>query len=135
MIIKFNHRDIGDAFQKLFDFCNEPEGKYILEINKSKNIRSLNQNKFYWSVVLTVLSDYFGYTPEEVHQICASMFLRYENNGKEFTKSTTKLSTIEFENYIESIRIWAHTDHGVHVPIPNEVTEEMYIDLHRKHFH
>ncbi len=133
MIFKFVEKDLGSVVQKLFAFCNGKEGKFILEINKSKSVRSLNQNRFYWGVVLPIMSDHFGYTTEEMHQICASTYLSYEKGDKEFTKSTTKLDTKEFEAYIEKIRQWAMSEHGVHIPVPNEVTEEMYIELHRKH--
>lgn len=132
MILKFTEKELGTVVQKLFAYCGN-KGKFILEINKSKSIRSLNQNRFYWGVVLPILSDFFGYSNEEMHQICATTYLRYEKDGKEFTKSTTKLDTKEFENYLEKIRQWASSEHGIHIPLPNEVTEELYIELQRKY--
>jgi hypothetical protein len=133
MILKFTEKDLGSVVQKLFHYCNGHTGKFILEIKKSKNVRSLSQNRFYWGVVLPIMSDFFGYSNEEMHQICATTYLRYEKDGKEFTKSTTKLDTKEFETYIEKIRQWAMSEYGVHIPTPNEVTEEMYIELQRKY--
>ena len=35
-------------------------------------------------------------------------------------KSTTKLSTKEFNEYIEQIQVWAASEHGVVIPDPNE---------------
>lgn len=132
MILKFKHSEVGKAVQKIFEYCKD-DSKYVLEINKSKNIRSLNQNRYYFGVVLLILSDHFGYTTDELHQICAGTFLRYENKGKEFIKSTTKLDTKEFERYLEQIRMWALNEHQIIIPLPNEVTEEVYIELQRKY--
>lgn len=133
MIIKFKEYEIGVAITKLFNYCNTKGESYVLEINKSKNKRSLSQNRFYWGVALPILSDHFGYNTEEMHQICAAIFLRYEKDGKDFVKSTTKLDTKEFENYLDKIRQWSMSEHGIHIPVPNEVTEEMYLELQRKY--
>lgn len=132
MILKFPASAIEKSLIQLREYI-EPGASYVLEINKSKNIRSLNQNRYYFGVVLVILSDHFGYTTDELHQICAGTFLRYENKGKEFVKSTTKLDTKEFERYLEQIRMWALNEHQIVIPLPNEVTEEVYIELQRKY--
>jgi hypothetical protein len=132
MITKFHASDFDRALIKLREYIL-PGASYVLEINKSKSIRSLNQNRYYFGVVLLILSDHFGYTTDELHQICAGTFLRYENKGKEFVKSTTKLDTKEFEIYLEQIRRWAMNEHQISIPLPNEVTEEVYIELQRKY--
>jgi hypothetical protein len=35
-------------------------------------------------------------------------------------ESTTELDTKEFEEYVEIIRIWAITDLGLEIPLPND---------------
>lgn len=102
---------------------------FVIEIQKSKRVRSLNQNKYYWGVVVKIVSNHTGYTSEETHQELARMFLAYDNNGKRFVKSTAKLNTFDFEQYTEKCRQWAWHEMNVHIPLPNEVTEEVYMTL------
>ena len=101
---------------------------YICEVKKAKQKRSLNQNSYYWGVVIKMFSIEFGYTDQETHQLYANRFLKYERKNKEFVKSTKDLSTIEFENYLEHCRQFAAKG-GLSIPLPNEVTEELISQL------
>jgi len=129
MIFKFRSDKPEQAFKKITDFVLGKDDWFVVEITKAKQIRSLNQNRYYWGVVVKILAQHTGYTSEETHQELARMFLQYENNGKLFVRSTTKLNTVEFENYTESCRQWAWNEMNLHIPLPNEITEEMYMML------
>lgn len=129
MIIKFRSDNTVNAFRKISDYVKGHEDWFVIEILKSKNKRSLNQNKYYWGVVVKILANHTGYTSDETHQELARMFLGYDNNGKRFVKSTTKLNTFDFEQYMDKCRKWASEEMNVHIPLPNEVTEEVYITL------
>lgn len=129
MIIKFRSDNTVNAFRKISEYIKGTEDFYTIDIVKSKRKRSLNQNRYYWGVVLKILSGHTGYTADEVHQEMARKFLAYDNMGKNFVRSTTKLTTWDFEKYLESIRDWAKDEMDCHVPLPNEVTEDMYIEL------
>jgi len=52
------------------------------------------------------------------------MFLKSfkEVNGKEmeYVRSTTKLNTTAFEEYLEKIRLWASMELNCLIPLPNE---------------
>ena len=97
-------------------------------IVKKKKRRSLNQNSYYWGVVLKVIGDELGYFPEEMHQCLATMFLkRIIKIGEECIetyRSTAKLKTGEFEDYLQKIRIFASSELGIFVPLPNEIIDE-----------
>ena len=97
------------------------EGKHIQAIvRKYKTSRSDNQNRYYWGVVVKILGDELGYIPEEMHEALKWKFLR--KGGKlETVKSTTSLTTTEFETFLELVRIWAITDMGITIPLPDEV--------------
>ena len=99
----------------------------ILVVKKKKR-RSLNQNSYYWGVVLKVIGDELGYFPEEMHQCLATMFLkRIIKIGEECIetyRSTAKLKTGEFEDYLQKIRIFASSELGIFVPLPNEIIDE-----------
>lgn len=129
MIFKFKSNRVDIATKKIADFVEGKDDWFVVEIQKSKQVRSLPQNKYYWGVVVKVVSQHTGYTSEETHQELARMFLSYENNRKLFVRSTTKLNTLEFEKYAESCRDWAKKEMDVYIPLPNEINEEMYMML------
>lgn len=94
--------------------------------------RSNPQNSYYWSVVIGLISEHTGFTPEETHEILKHKFLRItlwipkKDGVKEMsviTKTTTKLTTKAFEEYLSQIRIWASQDLGCFIPSPNESLE------------
>jgi hypothetical protein len=98
------------------------EGKEIeLIIRQKKSQRSLDQNSYYWGVVVAILGDHCGYDPEEMHEALKFKFLRKGKEGLETVTSTTDLNTKEFEDYLERIRRWASMELNCFIPQPNEV--------------
>lgn len=100
---------------------------YIL-VDEERPNRSNNQNSYYWGVVLKLISEHTGYTPEELHDILKYKFLGVEdkkilNETVKVLKSTTKLNTLQFEEYLQRVRDWAQTKLNVFIPLPNEVAE------------
>lgn len=97
-----------------------------------KNQRSIQQNKYYWGVVLKLLSDHTGHTVDELHEILKSIFLKKRIELETKTgiipqmiyNSTTDLDTVKMENYLSNIREWSSVTLGVYVPLPNEVDFE-----------
>lgn len=101
------------------------EGKRIkYDVSEWKKTRSNKQNKYYWKVVIQLLCDYTGYTPEEMHEAIKLKFLKKERvvNNLELPTlgSTTKLSTVEFEELMAEIRVWA-SGFGVVIVEPNQI--------------
>ena len=97
------------------------DGKFIqLVVRRYRTNRSNNQNRYYFGIVIKILGDELGYMPDEMHEALKWKFLR--KGGKlETVKSTSSLTTIEFEQYLELVRIWALRDLGINIPLPNEV--------------
>lgn len=95
---------------------------------KEEKMRSLQENKYYWGVIVKILSSELGYTRDETHEILKELFLRElkflkTKDGVEevwITKSTTKLSVGEFEDYLSEIRQWASMALGIYLPLPRE---------------
>ena len=119
-------RKIYDNPSRYLVLLSKLEGKRFEEvIRKEKSKRSLSQNSYYWGVVVEILRDYFVYEEdeaEEVHDGLKLKFLRiHEGEALETMRSTTKLNTAEFEDYLEKIRRWASKEHGVYIPSPNEI--------------
>lgn len=94
-----------------------------------KQSRSNQQNRYYWGVVIELLSEHTGFDREEMHEVLKHKFLRKtvwipkKNGIKEMSvisKSTTGMTTKQFEEYLSQIRQWASIDLGVFLPEPNE---------------
>lgn len=105
------------------------EGKDIyVSISEPKSIRSEQQNKYYWGVVLDILSKEIGYETDEWHELLKNKFLSREmvvkNEAHVVGSSTTKLTTKGMEGYLEQIRRWAATELSISIPLPNEIDYE-----------
>jgi len=99
------------------------EGKRIqMTLEKYKTQRSLRQNAFYWGVVIPIIGDWTGELEEDIiHNGLKKKFLGgKEIKGIEMVKSTKKLTTTEFELFIDKIRIWL-MEEGINLPEPNQV--------------
>jgi hypothetical protein len=98
------------------------EGKPVnVTIEKWKEKRTIQQNRWYWVCVVHLPAESFGYLDEEMHEIYKSMFLKEEREIKgkryELVRSTTSLNTEEFSEYIEKCRMWAANE-GIVIPDP-----------------
>jgi hypothetical protein len=100
---------------------------YRVELKENKGKRSLNENAYYWGVVVAIMSDYTGDTPDDMHEILKYKFLKtvLVFGGEEIVVpgQTSALTTKEFEEYLDRIRIFALTELDVKIPLPNEFLE------------
>lgn len=100
----------------------------VVKSAKEREIRSNEQNRYYWGVVVELISEHTGYTKDEVHEILKALFLSrpIEIGGKEvlISKSTASLNTKEMEEYLEGIRVWAVDKVGLSIPEPERVEDE-----------
>lgn len=105
------------------------DGEYVLRIERRRATRSIEQNKYWWSVCVELVSEHTGYTPDEVHELAKQMFLPKKlavskGNGVIVGEavlggSTTKLNKVEFYDFVERYRQWAREDLGVVIPDPD----------------
>ena len=94
-------------------------GIWDVIIKRPEKIRSDPQNRYYWGIIVKMLGAELGYEKNEIHEALKWKFLQIP--GKLPTvKSTTKLSTVEFNDYIDEIVRWAAIDLGVVLPDPDE---------------
>jgi hypothetical protein len=124
-ILATNRKYISDVI-KSFEGAN-----IIITIEKRKKKRSNNQNAFYW-LVIDMMREGFNNTlgenvgVQEVHEFLKNRFLFKEivneNIGEvvKMPKSTTELTTIEFEEYLDNIRAFGLEFLGITIPMPNE---------------
>ena len=90
-----------------------------IKIIKWRSKRSLDQNAYYWGVVIDILHKHLGYTKDEMHSALKYLFLKEEKNGLTIIKSTAKLNTKEFSKYVEKVKDWASQKMGVFIPDAN----------------
>lgn len=96
-------------------------GEAELIVRKAFRKRSDEQNKYYWSCVVAIPAEHFGYYADEMHEAYKLLFLKKEEQGKPTTiRSTTSLSTIEFKEFVERCRMWAE-EQGLEIPDPSGV--------------
>jgi len=106
---------------------------YELTIKQIVKPRTDRQNRYYWGVVIDMICyQISGNTSsaekEEVHRSLARHFLVEDHvnlvggvNISSAPPSTTSLSTVEFTEYIESVRKWAAEFLYLNIPDPNQV--------------
>ena len=100
--------------------------KYEITIKQYRENRSNPSNRFYWGVVLSVLSNHTGFTPEEMHEHLKREFLpvfKVLPTGEQIklSGSTATLDTAEFNEYIEKIMQWSIQELDCLIPDPSEV--------------
>lgn len=97
--------------------------------------RSKPQNRYYWGVVIDLIteklcSDGIETTPQKTHEILKYKFLKKqeidENTGEvlaEYLQSTTELEKKEFIEYITKIQAWSAEFLDMIIPDPTEAYE------------
>ncbi len=121
-------------YVKSLEWKSKP-AKVVLTIRRYRKKRTTgapdqrsNQNGYLWNVMLPILADHFGYTPDEMYHALEIKFSRI--GGTDLLpkiKKFKELDTKEWEEKLEKIRIWALTDYQINIPFPNEdLEQEMY---------
>lgn len=121
---------INDGKMTLFNkevftkYIKTLKGEVNLIIKPYKRVRSINQNNYYWGVVLPIISDETGMETEEIHEAMKIKFTKkkYDIKGKEIwtVGSTSLLNTLEFGEFLDKVISWAG-EFGIEIPPPNTI--------------
>ena len=102
-------------------------GEVRITIEKRRAKRSDAQNKWYWGICIDMVRDGLAeqghdYSPAEVHEAMKWKFLQRHEEGIELptVRSTTTLSTVEFNDYKEKIQRWSAECLHINIPDPQE---------------
>ena len=114
--------------QSLINYLKELGNDYLVDVKKQRNNRSNMQNNYYWACIVQPLANELGYFPDEMHDSLkvkfASEWQSIDINDKQIglqtVNSTARMNTKDFEIYADQIRIWAQTELGVRLMLPNE---------------
>ena len=112
--------------KKLRQFLIDFEGKEVeVVIRQPTSPRTLQQNKYLFGVCYKMIADETGHTPEEIHEVMKSMFLKdyADFNGQKVViiKSTTSLNTKQFGEYVDKVKRFAAQELGIVIPDAEEV--------------
>lgn len=111
--------------QAIDTYLKTREGKAVsVKFCRPTSTRSLEQNRYYWGVCLTIIAQETGHNTEELHTAIKDIllprkFIKLGNREVEVTKTTTDLNTTEFEQYLERLRTWASTELNISIPLPS----------------
>lgn len=123
---------------QLIGWFKKNAGKVIkIKLSVKSKKRSNPQNKYYWGCLVPMVTYTLNelgneYTDDDTHEMLKAKFNAIEVTNKagisdEVPGSTTRLTTFEFEAYLDRIRMWAAQFLGIVIPLPNE-SMEMFFD-------
>lgn len=114
------------------DVLNSFEGKdIVITIDKKKNERSLQQNAYYWGVLIPIVQAALKdagmkMSKEETHELLKFKFLQVEKVNEstgeilKFLGSSAELTTTGFMEFIADIQQWSAEYLNTQIPSPNE---------------
>lgn len=118
--------DISNTLKKF-------EGKRInISIAESQRKRTLRQNRYWFGIlrkhVVPVFRDYGDNWDEfSVHEYVMKQLgyqeILTDHKGNDFVSrtSSSKFTTKQWEDYMQRARAYLATEHGIGLPLPNEV--------------
>lgn len=97
----------------------KPTIRQKITIEKYVQKRSNPQNNYYFGVVVDMIVKETGSDKDTVHAELKKMFLLIKDGKIPIVGSTKKLSTIDFNEYINQCVLWSAEWLGVVIPDPN----------------
>lgn len=96
-------------------------------VRSERRVRSMQQNRYYWSVVVPIFGEWTGEEKDDAHETLKTLHLMTDvilPTGELVRKpgSSRALSTGEFQAYVERVCTWLALQ-GVYVPPPGALPE------------
>jgi hypothetical protein len=99
-------------------------GEYTLIFSKQERKRTLAENRLFW-LWMACMEHETGTPKEDCHDYYCSKFLRRHVliNGEEkpVTGGTSKLNTVQFSGFLDSIQADAAAEFGIKLPNPEDL--------------
>ena len=119
-------RVVFDQPQRWIGVTARFEGRRVeVTLQAERKERSLAQNRYYWSVVVPIFGEWTGESKDEAHETLKTIHLQQDfvlPTGELVRKagSTKRLSTVDFQAYVERVCVWC-AQQGVFIPPPGYV--------------
>jgi hypothetical protein len=121
------HGEPAVVIGMVLDALDGYQGEVEITITDYSPVRTISQNNLYWQWLGVMAAKFTTkknkFDKNEMHDMMRHKFLGYEDRTIGRTtiehqlRSTKKLKTGEFFEYMEKVDAWA-MDHGVNLPIP-----------------
>lgn len=116
-ILSLERQPLYDAYVKSLK-----DGRYTVTVKRWRPTRTNQQNKYYWGVVIQMISDETGQDKDGIHDGLRAKFLTTDQDKPlQIIRSTTSLNTKEMMEYIDKIVLWAAEFLGIVIPLPDYV--------------
>ena len=114
-----------------------PDKKFVVEIKRAKEIRSMSSNRLYW-LWLNCIQAETGNLKEDLHDYFAEKYLPrvttiFMENEIEKPISTTKLDSKKFGQYLERVQQFANIELGVILPNPEDMVFNEFVEAYRNY--
>jgi len=111
------------------DYLVTLEGKNVhVTVGKVKGLRTEQQMRYYWGVVVKLIADYTGDDIDTIHEFCKDKFAPRKTitvNGEARIVPGCSHDLYKdnfFADYVDHIRQWAAQELEVVIPDPNQVS-------------
>lgn len=118
LVIDFNN---PESRSKLWDCLRNLQGEQVIKIKRRSKGRSLQENRYYWSVVLAYIADYTGHNPNQVHEYYKHEFIPLVKFTDDYRLTTSDLTHDQIWDFIDKIRLDAKDRFNISIPDPDGV--------------
>ena len=101
-------------------------GEYSLLIKKKTKQRTISQNKLLW-LWLNCIAQELGYTAQDMHDYFCTKYLSKEVYGAIIVVGTKDLTTLQFKQFLDNIKIFAATELGITLPDPEDLYFQSFL--------
>ncbi len=106
---------------KFNEYVNKLRGDLEVIVRKFEKPGSDPQRGYYWKCIVRVLARTWGWDETSLHVRLKAKFACWmDDKGKWNIVDYSQMSTVQREEYQEKIRVWALTEHGIRLALPNE---------------
>lgn len=107
--------------QAFYSLLKNLSGEQVIKIKPRSKGRSLQENKYYWSVVMGYIEDYTGCNKILIHETMKSEFIPLVKFSDDYKLTTTDLTHYQMWEFINNVRQWAKDFLKLDIPDPDGV--------------
>lgn len=120
---------LDDSYAFKTAMCRLKDGaRLTLTVEREKDRRSVEANRYYWGVVIKLIAQETGQPAQDIHDDLRDRFLRktitYTDSAglireREFSRGSSGLTIAEFYDFVEQARLFAAEFFGLRIPDPD----------------
>ena len=118
------------------------EGNYFIKVEKVRQIRSMNAERYYRGVVLPMIADEMGENDHDyVHGLMGKKFkpikkIKWpDGNIQEMPLSNADMDTAQMAKYISDCRLFAQQELRCFIPEAGQMTNEELMEIQKTKFY